>query len=806
MHSKKCLGKFRPFMAVALLSVGGSVTGVASAASPEAATPETASLEEVVVTARRRAENLQDVPQTVNAVSGTSLEKLNLTKFQDVQAVVPGLDLRSGNNGFSTTAQLRGAGYDSASSAPPPVEFYLNDAITFPMLLFQSMYDTQQVEVLRGPQGTLRGRAAPSGSITITTRKPDLEQFGGYALVSDTSKSAFNANAAVNIPLVQGVAALRVAGLSDRNELDYTKSINNGASPYSHTNGGRVSLRVEPTKSLQINLMASLLNHKLLGFDQVESLSLAQPGAASGTSRIIAAGDRLGITDGAKTSHEKYSDVIANIDWQFAGQKLSYVGSYGDWHGGATAPLDSANVFPGVELTEIIDPIRFHQRTHELRLSSVDRLFNLLDYTVGYFRSDVDGGQPIVSPSAITIDGGFLGGTAGVPILVAQSNAEIDGFGGQEERSFFGNLTLHLGNRTELSGGARRISFHVTNVLNLTSPSPPAPLSLQNQDDTYHPTVYNFSLSHKISDDLLVYGNTGSSWRNGPQAVGVQAFGPRITQFTKLTPETSKSYEIGLKSSLLDRHLIVNVAAFHQDFTNFIYYSPNAVTYVTFTGAPGQANFLASVPAKINGLEVDATFRPNKSFDLGASFAYAKGKMSNGTIACNDPTGSGVPSTTAPTVAQILAVTGGQPVAVCSSNQRLSTAPDWSLILQPEYSFPVLDHADAFVRGLLSYHPSNVNQEINRFDDVSSYSILNMYLGLRNGDGAWDVTLFAKNVTNTLRVLSETGTALATGVQALQPPTFATVAGQSYSSPYVGIRTTPPREFGISVRYAFGSR
>jgi len=179
MHSKKCLGKSWPFMAVALLLVGGSVTGVASAASAEAATPETASLQEVVVTARRRAENLQDVPQTVNAVSGTSLEKLNLTKFQDVQAVVPGLDLRSGNNGFSTTAQLRGAGYDSASSAPPPVEFYLNDAITFPMLLFQSMYDTQQVEVLRGPQGTLRGRAAPSGSITITTRKPDLDQFGG---------------------------------------------------------------------------------------------------------------------------------------------------------------------------------------------------------------------------------------------------------------------------------------------------------------------------------------------------------------------------------------------------------------------------------------------------------------------------------------------------------------------------------------------------------------------------------------------------------------------------------------------------
>jgi iron complex outermembrane receptor protein len=182
-------------------------------------------VEEIVVTARRRDESLQDVPQTVNAVTNETIQKLNILKFEDIQAIVPGLTLSSGNTGYTTAATIRGASFQVESGATPTVEFYLNDALITSNFLFQSMYDIGQIEVLRGPQGTLRGRASPSGSITVTTRRPDLEEFGGYVNLSGTNTESSNAQGAFNVPLLRDKLALRLAGTYDENDYDEVRSI-----------------------------------------------------------------------------------------------------------------------------------------------------------------------------------------------------------------------------------------------------------------------------------------------------------------------------------------------------------------------------------------------------------------------------------------------------------------------------------------------------------------------------------------------------------------------------------------------------
>src|SRR5689334_7305179 len=106
--------------------------------------------DEIIVTARRRAESLEDVPQTVNAVTSDSLERLNILRFTDVQSVVPDLTLTSGSNGVTTADTIRGASFQAESAARPTVEFYLNDAPIEAVFLFQTMYDMRQIEVLRG--------------------------------------------------------------------------------------------------------------------------------------------------------------------------------------------------------------------------------------------------------------------------------------------------------------------------------------------------------------------------------------------------------------------------------------------------------------------------------------------------------------------------------------------------------------------------------------------------------------------------------------------------------------------------------
>jgi iron complex outermembrane receptor protein len=130
--------------------------------------------DDIVVEARRRDESVQDVPLVVQAVTGQNLSDLNIREFRDVATLVPGLALSQSANGIGGQATIRGIAFDAnASGNNGTIDFYMNDAHISSGMLMQTMFDVQQIEVLRGPQGTLRGRASPSGSITVTTTKPN---------------------------------------------------------------------------------------------------------------------------------------------------------------------------------------------------------------------------------------------------------------------------------------------------------------------------------------------------------------------------------------------------------------------------------------------------------------------------------------------------------------------------------------------------------------------------------------------------------------------------------------------------------
>lgn len=800
---------------------GVSLLGFAQTAFAQDTAPVDASTtSDIVVEARRRDESVQDVPLVVNAVTAESINRLNLRDFKDIQAVVPGLTMNSNSNGIGTTSSVRGVNFDvNASGSNGTIEYYLNDAPLTSGALFNAMYDIGQIEVLRGPQGTLRGRAAPSGSITIAHRKPDLTQAGGYFQGTANTVGGINVNAALNVPVIEDRLAIRVAGLVEEGEGNRVHSINApGIEPMTRNRSGRVFVRAEPIDAISLEGVYQRIEQRSRQFDQVACFNQFSTAGAACPVQIDPE-DRLGIKPLPQTTKANYDIFTWKASAGLFGQRLFYVGSSVHQKINVFAPQDEANAYPALNLGQFTtNDSRI--KSHEVRLQNEERVAGMFDYVVGYFRTNAS------TPSYLITE--RLQPVAGVVSLIP--SATLRGSKTSEE-SYFGNLTLHLGEATELSGGARHIkirqqsSLGSVSVPGLTAPQPIQQdvsgivksgtlinLAFGGVDRTFEKTIFAASAKHRFNDNLMVYANFGTSFRPGNNVVRstVNARASALeTGFLVLPSETSKSYEIGVKSDLLGDTLKLNLAAFQQDYKNYPFRSPSGVFYINYataTSAPAVAsfNFVSPVPVRVRGFEFEADWRPTERLRLNLNLAYALGKIKNGQVACLDLNGDGTPDsvTSAPSATALLAAVGANNLSTCPVNFRSMTSSPWNANVQAEYSHPVASGIDVFARGLYTFSGSSLNDPANAFDDYDSYGRLNLYAGIRNEDSSWELTLYGKNLFNNKTILATSN----------GPAFTAVTGGATINSPYIslGNPSTPglvaPREFGVNLRVAFGSR
>jgi len=799
------------FMASAAIAQPQSTPAAAPGASPA----ESFGLEEIIVTARRRDESLQDVPTTINAVTGAEIEKLNFRKFEDIAAVVPGLQMSSNPNGIGATASVRGVAYDvNASGNNGTVEFYLNDAPISAGNLFQTVYDIQQVELLRGPQGTLRGRASPSGSMTVTTRRADLSEIGGYVSATATDIGGYNGQGAVNLPIVSDKLAIRIAGAYEENEGNRVESLNSTADPSTKVKSGRATVRFEPTDNLSFQLVYQNTQNDIVRFDQVESQQVlfpnaaVNPGAPGGvTPPFIRAEDLRSVQDAPRRIEQNFENYNLQAQWAFAGQKLNYVGARNEQEFKSRESADIGNFFPSNYPAFLQGYGQFTDSNatataHELRLSSEERIADRFSYIVGAFYQKLDAPTDLIRPTPV------LFGPPSPTVAGIINNTPIARRGNNTEKSGFVNLSVQLGDATELSGGLRYIKYHSEGSLFISG----ARLAAADEDSDFNKTIYTASLKHNFTPDLMVYASTGTSWRPGISATGDFSVARSALEnsFLILDPEESTSYEIGLKWTALEQRLRTAVSVYHQKFDNYPYRSPSGVFFVETqspTSQPriNQFNFVAAVPVEVNGIEADIAFAPVSSWDIGLTAAYSKGEIQDGLIPCNDyfPR-DGVPDSGGiPTVNDIRTATNGDNLSGCTANYRSSLAPLWSGTLQSEFRLPIGSFT-GYARGLLSYYGNSQNDPTNAVDDYGSYEMLNVYLGLRDPEGAWDVSLYGKNITQTEEVLARSGTVLTTPYNI--GPSGQTGVTNYYGGSTSGLTFTAPREFGIIVRYSFGSR
>jgi iron complex outermembrane receptor protein len=775
---------------------------------------------EIVVQARRRDESVQDVPAVVNAVTAASIEKLNLRRLEDVASVVPGLSLAGNANGIGSTTSMRGVQHDViASGDAGTVQYYYNEAPVSSGVVLQGLYDIELIEVLRGPQGTLKGRASPSGSISMTFRRPDMDEVGGYMTGTVNDINGFNLNGAINLPIIEGKLGLRIAGLvSDDNGND-VHALTNGRRLKNSSEAGRISLRADPFDGVfVVDASYSTMTSDVRQYTQVESMN--QFDEDFGASPVtIRAKDRLAVNRIPVEVRTRIENYNVNAQLNAFGQRLVYVGNWarqgfngtdssraGDRAGLYESPyglhLDRNGAPVGGAIVPFSQPnnSRGDTDTHELRLQNQDRIAGMFDYVVGFLSYKIDAPTNFSEVGgAIPAPGGTLGGIVLVP---------LQRFNNSEEKSVFGNITAHIGDRAELSGGLRHIwyktdagvrSCDATFETCFNIPSLSTPLDLRKQEAT----IFSVSGKYEFTDDLMGYVSYGTSWRPSTVVIG----GPTAPsdlqqQFLGSDPEKSKSIEAGIKSSWLNNRLRLNVTAYYQEFDNYAYRAPGSGVYArdfASTTQPVRAyNFISGVPIEVKGLEADLSFAITPNWSISGNVAYADGKIKNGTIACLDLNGDGVPDTVTgvPTAAELDAATGADGVSACQVTQRANASSPWNFTIQSEYSHPLSDNIDGVLRGLYTWKGNALGDPQNVYDSVDAYGLLNLYAGIRDPEGAWEIMAYGKNITNAFRVLTRSN----------GPETTNLVGVGPVSTNYFAITSTQPQEFGITARFAFGSR
>jgi iron complex outermembrane recepter protein len=805
------------------LCVGVSLA--AMAASGSAIAQEVTAIEEVVVTAQRRSESVQEVPMTVTPVTAEQITDLKLQRFEDVQQLSPGLALN--RTGRVSTSSLRGVTFNPDSGAAPSIDTYINEVPLDPQFAFQSIFDVQQIEVLRGPQGLNRGRPSPVGAITMTTRRPDMNEYGGSVNATWSEFDATNVQAAVSIPIVQDKVAVRLAALYDENDNGGVRNVIRGDESYRLSQGLRGTLEIRPTDDLDFVLSHTRLRAKAVNYSAQEGAGVGYNGPAIPDGRSL-----ISVTEGPAFFPVEVDATTLNSTWDLGEHLLTYNFGLIKADVSSLADLDAGNAIPNYAGIQHVRNLGADKTiTHELRLSSTGT-DNFVDYTVGlwYFKRTQ---HTVVDPQlgAAFLPGAF-GPTNAVPIGPPNPlyvlDIAVDLPSESENKAIYGNLAFHLTDKTDLEVGARYFNDkayrEATTTLNQTQIAIPNPLpaglpcsflptsvgftgvstypgtcnliaipagsTTQIRETDENDWTYGASLRHRFTEDLMAYLTYGHSWRGGGMTVGVRGVPDDILFYD---PEKSDSLEFGIKSDWFDGRLRVNAAIFRQKFKGYINTSGFRIPYVSVAGSVLTLNqgggFTFNADAVTDGAEVEIQARPTENWDISVNWATADGHYDNAAIPCRDSNLDGVDDSLPITNEAALATalnSQGLTYAVCQSNGRINSQPGWSVSAQSEFRMPVGgSDMEAYLRGLLTYRPE---VDFNNFV-VDSYAQLNLFAGVRSD--AWDFGVFARNVFDEDLQLSDPASPL------------GTYGG--FPTGYRGVSYLRGRELGVSLRYSFGA-
>jgi len=750
-------------------------SGTAPAASANQAASDTAQADEIIVTAQKRAERLQDVPKSIDVVQGDTIQKLNLRSFSEIDQLAPGLSLTS-KEPTTNSVTLRGVGFDPNSASSPTVDIYFNETPLDAGSAFRSLYDIGQIEVLRGPQGTLRGRTSPSGAITIATQRADLNQIGGYFQQTLTTKDGINSQGAISIPIISDVLAIRAAGLYDRNVGSDVHNLRTGDKDKDRTESGRISAAFRPVSNLRFDLTYQYLKDRTV----FNSMLFTLPGNV--TDPVLDPSDRAALASkpGAYLYRGHVVSLAGSLD--LGSVALNYVGGYQNISTGRATDIAYGGSIPNFSQNQAYTS-KSQQISQELRLSSQGQHF--WNYLIGAYYEHGKGRTDLTQDQFLPF-GFFAPGQP--PLDISKLAIAVYIPYRSNTYAAFTDHRFQVTSRDQLQVGLRYqeskiYSDFVTTVSGaVLGPVPivTSSISPANRHRNYRQLTGGASFRHEFSSDLTAYASYGRSYRGGT----VNATTAQLDESLLVTkPETSNNYEIGLKGALADRRVHFTLAIYQQDFTNYLAYTNSYLSVSTAKNGvvDNNAALTFNADARIRGVEASISAKVGNAFQIGASATYNDAKFKNATAPCNDYNGDGIAdSAGAPHVPV------GQNVAFCRLNGRLSDQAPWGVSVNAEYHLPVGHGRELFLRGLANYVPKRHDP----FTDVDYGDLVNnsLFLGLRAANGKYEISAFAKNLAN-VAVLTTRG--------AQQVDYNAVPTGYAVGT------AVRPREFGLALRVGF---
>ncbi|MFT4045671.1 MAG: TonB-dependent receptor [Solimonas sp.] len=712
-HVARGTSPHRPRPSLKLIALGLLASGFAAApafaqeatapATTETVSDDDAALAEVVVTAERRAQSLQDVPVSITAINAETLKESNVKGVEDYFAMTPNVAFVSNGSRDRKDLSMRGvtnliSTYDDVRSSV--YAFYIDDFNVIAGTSNPQILDLDQIEVLRGPQGTYFGRNALGGAINVTTKKPtnQWELDGGIGYSSFDTR---HAEAIVNVPIIDNVLAVRAAGQLDKSD-GWIKNINAiGGGNDSDYKSGRVTARYTPTERLTSDFTYSYSNEDTgmragvpTGFMTATWAAVYYSGSA---------GYGLADDDGVGFYPNNRDKVNYNRP-QSVGTKFQY---YDD---------RTTYDFDGAQLTAVIG----HLNTTVFNYGDVDGGSH--DYFYENFaldRESTSGELRLQSKGDRRLDwslGAIYGRDAGSTDQITYNGSEssygdegteITGTFSSSSANYaaaFAQATWHFNEAWALVAGGRYsyddIHRHIIDSSSGTV----------SNDTARHATFDDFSprvtLNYTYNPDWMSYATISKGYKAG----GVQT--SELSLKNDYKPETLWNYEIGTKLELFEHRLRLDAAAFYMDRRN-VQVASN-FQYETDDGELDSVSGISNASsASSRGIELSADAAVTRRLRVSVQAGYLDAKFDD---------------------YQNALVNGS---TFDASGKPMIAAPRWTGGAQAQYTVPAfLDYA-AFVRGEWSVRSSMLSSPYALLYSDSpfvspGYNNVNLRIGVEN--------------------------------------------------------------------------
>ncbi len=755
-------------------------------------------LEEIIVTARKREENLQSTPIAISAFTDKELEYRQIDSTDKLSDISPNLTFDSGSpsSGSSSAAQIfiRGIGQtDFTPVTDPGVGLYI-DGVYMARSVGNVLdfLDVERIEILRGPQGTLFGRNTIGGAVAIYSKRPD-ENRAASMRVQVGNDDMLYLTAKANLPITETLSSN--FAVSSRNRDGYVTRVFDGVRTGDDDNlGFRASVLWNPNENFELYMAADGTRLRENGAPTVSNgvndkgafgtfgngllascsavninpnfgaggpPSFPPPGVGTGGAPGCVGPDTFA---GAFTSEGTFP-VKEDLDvWGVSAEMT--------WHASEWLAIKSITAYRELDLESSRDgdntPANIFNTQDFYDQQQISQEFqfsgtladNRLSWLLGlyYFQEDGQDLNPVFLPVGSFRSGGLFDNDSQAAFFqgsydLTQQLAFTFGVRYTEDTKRFTPDQISLGD----ASASGFFGNTWPNFAGFYLPSVGAPIpagarlaTFAEFKEKFDDTNYMLNLAYQWTDDVLVYASYSEGFKSG-------GFDQRFTAFTvkpsSFQPETAKTYEVGLKTDLFAHKVRLNMALFHTDYQDLQIIIRESFNPITFNG--GTAN--------IDGGEIELTWVPTDRWYITATAGYIDAEYDT-----LDPS-----------------VTAGRNATPISIDNKLVNTPKWSTALGVAYTIDIGDWAALVPRVDWSFHDSQFNDAVNEprlFQDA--YTLLNAAITLQTNDGRWEGVLAFRNITDKEYLI--------TGNSAFK--TSASYADNLYGR---------PAEWSLSVQYNF---